>query len=592
MEGVGPGTTLSGRYVVGERLQQAWGAERWAARDQELGRDVSLLVLPKDDPRADALLDAARMTAGISHPVLLRVLDIDTEGPVCFVVEEATSEATSVADLVRANGLPGGEVRRITGEAASALEAARSRGVHHLCLTADDVFRTTDGEVRVRGLGTTAALAGAAAGGEDAARNDAVGVVALAYAGLTGLAPLPGHEGTLPPAPRLPHGVVAPSEIAAGVPRDLDALARLTLVDDTGPTSPGDYARQVAPWSTRQVGVPDAAPGAADSFDGSPVSNESWLDEPGEQGGAGAPSLTATAAIAGGAATRGSASGAAAGAVAAVGGGVAVAVGAATGPTSGAGTGGAGGPTGSTPGGGTTGGGQAAYAGSGTSTMLADDAELEPPAPFLPAEPLPRTQTKLAMGLVVVFVIASLVVGLWGVSKIGSNTHLDFGSGTVAAPSVAPATPTPTPGNTLAKLGVLSATGFDPQGDQSENPNQAPKVFDGNPQTAWTSEGYATAELGGLKQGVGVILDLGTGVTPAKIDLVLQAQADVSVYVATDRTLDGATKVGSQTGATGTVSFTVKDPKPGQFVIVWFTRLTQDGDGYYRAKLGEVTVYG
>lgn len=602
MEGVGPGTTLSGRYVVSQRLQQVDGAERWAARDQELGRDVCLLVVPADDSRAPALLDAARMTAAISHPVLLRVLDIDTDGPVSFVVEESTDDAVSLADLVRSNGLPGGEVRRITGEAATGLQVAGTREVHHLRLTADDVFRTTDGEIRLRGLGTAAALAGAEATGEDAARTDAVSIVALTYAGLTGLAPLPGHEGSLPPAPRLPHGVVAPSEIAAGVPRDLDALARLTLVDDAGPTSPGDYARQIAPWSTRQVGVPDAAPGRADRA-GDPAEVPglepvtAGVSAAGAAAGAGrSPAAssgagTDTLPLGFGPTGRGQ-GGPAAGAVAAG----AVAAGAVAAAVRGGAPSPAGGRTVSgTASGGT---GPAAFPGPAPGQLPPhdpqdlQDAELEPPAPFLPAEPLRRNQTVLAMSLVLLFVLGSLAVGIWGITKIGSNTHLDFGSGVVATPSPTPTTSQAPTQDTLKKLGVLSANGFDPQGDQTENDKLAPKVFDGNPQTAWTSEGYLTANLGGLKQGVGVIVDLGTGVTPAKVDLVLQAQADVSVYIGTDRSLDGAVKIGSQAGATGTVSFTVKDPQPGQFVIVWFTQLTQDGDGYYRAKLGEVTVYG
>ncbi len=150
--------------------------------------------------------------------------------------------------------MPGDEVRRITGEIAAALESARQRGMHHLDLKPEDVLRTPEGDIRLRGLETAAVRVGEdGAEAEDAARRDAVGVVALAYAGLTGLWPLGAGGSGLGAAPRVPGGVAAPSEIAAGVPRDLDAICRLTLNDDQGPTSPGDFARQVAPWPSRQV---------------------------------------------------------------------------------------------------------------------------------------------------------------------------------------------------------------------------------------------------------------------------------------------------------------------------------------------------
>ena len=42
-------------------------------------------------------------------------------------------------------------------------------------------------------------------------------------------------------------GVAAPSEIAVGIPNDLDLICRMTLNEDRGPVSPGDLALQIAP---------------------------------------------------------------------------------------------------------------------------------------------------------------------------------------------------------------------------------------------------------------------------------------------------------------------------------------------------------
>ena len=66
--------------------------------------------------------------------------------------------------------------------------------------------------------------------------------------------------------------------------------------------------------------------------------------------------------------------------------------------------------------------------------------------------------------------------------------------------------------------------------------------------------------------------------------------ADVEVYIGGDKTLTGATKVGEKAAANGAVTLPVKAGTVGQYVIVWFTKLTQDDNGRYRAILGEVEV--
>ncbi|MGB7818489.1 MAG: hypothetical protein WBL35_07100, partial [Ornithinibacter sp.] len=260
MRGVGPGTVLGGRYTVHRRLEQGHDTERWSADDTTLSRTVSVLCMAADDHRTPALLDAARRAASVTHSLFVRILDVGADDEIAYVVEEDLDEARTLTQLVTSGGVPGDEVRRITGEVASALDAATQRGMHHLDLRPDDVLRTPDGDVRLRSLGTAAVRVGEdGAEADEAARRDAVGVVALTYAGLTGLWPLGAGGCGLGAAPRVPGGIAAPSEIAAGVPRDLDAICRLTLNDDQGPISPGDYARQVAPWPSRQVVGPPAS---------------------------------------------------------------------------------------------------------------------------------------------------------------------------------------------------------------------------------------------------------------------------------------------------------------------------------------------
>ncbi len=256
MQGVGPGSLLGGRYLVQRRVSQHSRYERWIAADQTLDREVVLLCFDADGPVASPALDAARRAAGVDEPRLVRVLDVGRDDGTAFVVEESLNGARSVTSVLTDGGLPAEEARRIVGEAAAALERARARGLHHGVLTPRSVFRLADGSVKVRGLATEAALVEADDIPPDqATRGDTVSLVALTYALLTSRWPLPGPDSGLEAAPRVIGGVAAPSEIAAGVPQDLDFVARHTLSEDGGPQTPGELVEQIRPWSPTPVGA-------------------------------------------------------------------------------------------------------------------------------------------------------------------------------------------------------------------------------------------------------------------------------------------------------------------------------------------------
>ncbi len=256
MQGVGPGSLLGGRYLVQRRVSQHSRYERWVAADQTLDREVVLLCFDADGPVASPALDAARRAAGVDEPRLVRVLDVGRDDATAFVVEESLNGARSVTSVLTDGGLPAEEARRIVGEAASALERARARGLHHGVLTPRSVFRLADGSVKVRGLATEAALVEADDIPPDqATRGDTISLVALTYALLTSRWPLPGPDSGLEAAPRVIGGVAAPSEIAAGVPPDLDFVARHTLSENGGPQTPGELVEQIGPWSPTPVGA-------------------------------------------------------------------------------------------------------------------------------------------------------------------------------------------------------------------------------------------------------------------------------------------------------------------------------------------------
>lgn len=654
VHGVNPGTEL-GRYTLDAQIATVSGGQRWAARDTTLERDVMLLVMPAEDTETAAALDAARRAAGIESAQLVRILDVGIEGPLAYVCEEWVDDPTPFATLIGTKGVPAEEVRRITGEVATGLEAARMRGLHHLALTPESVLLTPDGRIKVRGLATTAALAGIETEGEEADRDDAAGVVALAYAGLTATWPLE-TPSAVPAAPRGPDGPPPPSRIAVGVPGDLDTICRETLGEGTGPDSPGDYAAQIAPWSRMPLA------GSVRTTPQTPPADTGPDEQP---GGSGPGATAAGSSAAGGSTTAGGAGGAAVGAGAAA---------AASGSGSTAGddddadtneipqyrddaTPAAAGAT-------TTGDGAdagkdseaaartaaaaAAAAGAvGTGAKVIGDrlgkasksaaersrdalhesrakreairedrsrhsslgaapvsAEIEPPAPLLPAEAgqaPSRSQSNLVLVIVAGFVALSCVLGTIGVAQIGDGSDLSeifVGDGSTptqtgptsgsSADSGSDASPSDDESSN-DPFGILNAAGYDPLGDGVEHNAEAARIYDGDPDTVWATEGYATLDFGGGKTGVGIAVDLGQAQEISSVTLDLPTSANATVY-AGDSPSNSGTEIGTTDGQTGEVTLETSDPVSARFVTVWFTSLTPDGEGRYRASLGEITI--
>jgi len=215
------------------------------------------------------------------------------------------------------------------------------------------------------------------------------------------------------------------------------------------------------------------------------------------------------------------------------------------------------------------------------------------------AEAPSRHQSRIVMLIVLIFLALALVIAYLGTRDLGSGNRA-VGSAAKprvsasAPPVTAPAKSTPSSGPTVAAgrpVAILSATGFDPDGDRSERNSQAGRAYDDDLDTSWTSEGYKTVDFGGLKQGVGIILDLGQPTSARQVTLSLGSEPlDVTVYAATRRSLEGATEIGKASAASGRVQLDAAGDMPeAQYVIVWFTSLAPAGD-QFRASIAEIAL--
>lgn len=191
-----------------------------------------------------------------------------------------------------------------------------------------------------------------------------------------------------------------------------------------------------------------------------------------------------------------------------------------------------------------------------------------------------------------VLVALAVVVGLIGVLiNAGRNS---------TGPILGPRTPASTA--TSGPWEIADATTFDPSadgGNGDESPQSADEAYDGDPRTGWRTLQYrGDPQLGRLKPGVGLILDLGEQRSVGTVTTQVFGQGStLEVRVPDDQaaetppmdTADSWRVVSTATDASGTLELTVDPAVRTRYVMLYFTRLAPDG-GEYRGGIDEVTV--
>lgn len=554
MTGIGPGTVLAGRYRLDDLLDESDGAWIWRATDLVLVRDVSIRIVGGTDPRAQALLDAARTAATITGMHVLRILDADTHpsgdgSGIAYVVTE-WSNGDSLAKRLTDDVLQPRLAAQIVRDVAATLADAHVQGVAHGRLLPETIH-LADGKVKIAGFVVDAVIHGRSGDRISDHESDIRNVAGLLYAALTGK--WPGTAGSVvPPAP-LEHGqVLHARQVRAGVPTQLDRICDTVL---NGPAAPGvpeiETAHEIRSALSDFLGDTIAAMPLArqesypDPF-GDPEATQFGMPAV----GSGAPELVPAAA-----------------------------------------TGGEGVPA------------PAPYVPARYGMGSTTDADRAIPDIFAPTPPVPPQSVEeydeedweywdegshwgrwVAAALVVV-VIAAAGVFVW--KALGGSA----GGGSTATPP--PASQTPEPAEPVTPAGV---TAYDPYGDNKENDKQAKNAFDGKPDTTWNTERYRKGpDITQIKPGVGLLVDLGASRQVRGVDLTLGGGPyTVSFFVAdgdeAPANVDGLTALGDPiAGATGTASVNVDEGITGRWVVVWLTAIPQTPKGYV-GTIAELTV--
>ena len=138
-------------------------------------------------------------------------------------------------------------------------------------------------------------------------------------------------------------------------------------------------------------------------------------------------------------------------------------------------------------------------------------------------------------------------------------------------------------------------SGFDPEGDGEENEDAAGFAVDHDPSTTWTTDLYQhNSHFGGLKSGVGLLVDLGRPAQVRRADVLLSsAGADVELRAGNTapQAASDLTLVASAEAAPGHQVWSLSKPTTARYWLLWFTNLPRARGGY-RIGVTDMTLLG
>jgi hypothetical protein len=196
----------------------------------------------------------------------------------------------------------------------------------------------------------------------------------------------------------------------------------------------------------------------------------------------------------------------------------------------------------------------------------------------------------LIAGLAVIL-IAGLGVGMIGLGDLGGSTFPNASDPSTSKPSAAPAP---------VKVPISDAILLDPPGGDFAERRGLQNAIDGDPSTVWESAEYKGAKLGGLKQGMGIILDLGSEKTVKSVSISFvnpgatfdirtgdtepdERPSDPSVYTVSSPV---------QTATQATTVAKLTKPTQTRYVVLWLTDTGQDPSGNFQVDIKDITVQG
>jgi hypothetical protein len=196
-------------------------------------------------------------------------------------------------------------------------------------------------------------------------------------------------------------------------------------------------------------------------------------------------------------------------------------------------------------------------------------------------------RTAIVVGVLLVLVVAVAIAFTRG--------RQDGGTQTDSGPSQKPSSSAQAQGAPIKLAGVSD---FDPQADPpEENPDEAPNAIDGDSATSWTTSTYrGDPALGGLKPGVGLMVDLGKAQEVGSVAVRFKgAPTSFEVYAAPagvtepPDSIDQLDKVATKKDAPQRANVQLDPSANTRYVLVWLTKLPEVPGGF-KGEITDITV--
>ena len=534
------GDLLSTRFRIEELIGVRDGIETWRSHDLVLSRDVVAHVIPGDSPYTADLLQAARKGAIATDSRFLRVLDAvsldnDPRGIGGYIVCEY-AHGSSLTNLLKHGPLSALEAAWVVRELADALTSLHGQGLFHEQLIPDNVVITTLGAVKLVGFGIEAGFhPNSSVKWSDREAADVRGLASLLYAML--VLRWPGGEAWGLPAAPVVGGEIAPmSSVAPGVSPALDRICAAALTRQTAASeSRITTASQLASALASVLGTADASPDL-----------EARVRQPQNP------------------------------------------IPAHLRPT----------PLDSMP---------APVVPDSAATQVQLAVARQPRQRVVETSAVEEVKSakntyegRPLLWVVLVAAVATLVISLIvvAINSLGPRPEAT-GSGS-PTPTASESQEAPSAGTVIP---VASVTDFDPRADNGngeEHPDQVNNAIDGDPSTGWSTMQYLNnPQLGGLKPGVGLVLDLGKPVKPGEVEVTFAAAGEtvelrVPEKEATDRApMDRQAQWKTVATVENTSEQAVLKPTEevtSRYVLVYLTKLPEVSRSRYVGTVNEIVV--